>query len=232
MRNGGDDGPLSPADADRLLKRASELDMTRNAATSIEQLRQAAIDAGIDASAFDAALRELRQEAAQVQQTARPASTSSHSLWTRISVLGLSLGAATELFRPFSRIDGLHTDRLGASALLLAAFAFLLLRHGHSGRHAGFQRDLAALFVSFGAGFWMAHGGVESAGPWVAMMGIAGGIWIGTAVLGAVLIAFMNRSAPRLEQPTEAHEAANPEAADDRGFERAEMRRVATIAAV
>jgi hypothetical protein len=89
----------------------------------------------------------------------------------------------------------LHTDRIGASAILLAAFAYLLLRHGPSGRQASFQRDLAAVFVSFIAGMGIAHGGVESAGPWVAMVGIACWIWIGTSALGATSIALTNRSA-------------------------------------
>jgi hypothetical protein len=50
---------LSESDAAQLLARASELDATRGAGTTVADLRMAAIQAGISGHAFDAALAEL-----------------------------------------------------------------------------------------------------------------------------------------------------------------------------
>jgi hypothetical protein len=46
--------------ADRLLSRASELDAIRTSGAAVSDLRAAAVEAGISAPAFDAALAELR----------------------------------------------------------------------------------------------------------------------------------------------------------------------------
>lgn len=47
----------------RLFRRASELDAVRGAGSAIEELRATAAEAGISASAFDAALAEMRSKA-------------------------------------------------------------------------------------------------------------------------------------------------------------------------
>ena len=52
---------LSEPAAARLLARASELDELRRAGSTVAELRAAAAEAGISASAFDAALTELKQ---------------------------------------------------------------------------------------------------------------------------------------------------------------------------
>jgi hypothetical protein len=201
---------LSPEEADRLLKRAAELDVSRSSAISLEQLRQSAVDAGIDASAFDAALRESRlarpEIPANTTTTASLPTPASKSLWQKMSVVGLSLGVITQLVRPFSRIDGLQIDRIGAATILLSAFAYLLLRHGRGSRHRLFQGDLAALFTTFFAGAWIANGGAESAGPWVAMVSIAAWLWAGTGVLGAALLRFRKAGA----EPGDAADLALP----------------------
>jgi type II secretory pathway component GspD/PulD (secretin) len=55
------DAEVLPAKvAERLLKRASELDAVRNSGTAVAELRAAAAEAGISADAFDAALGELK----------------------------------------------------------------------------------------------------------------------------------------------------------------------------
>jgi hypothetical protein len=56
---------LSAPVAERLLKRASELDAAQRAGTVVAELRAAAAEAGISADAFDAALGEM-QKADQV----------------------------------------------------------------------------------------------------------------------------------------------------------------------
>jgi hypothetical protein len=52
---------LSAPVAERLLKRASELDAVRTSGTAVAELRAAAAEAGISADAFDAALGELQK---------------------------------------------------------------------------------------------------------------------------------------------------------------------------
>jgi hypothetical protein len=51
---------LATTDAERLLKRASELDVARRAGSAVDELRAAATEAGISPQAFDAALAEMR----------------------------------------------------------------------------------------------------------------------------------------------------------------------------
>jgi hypothetical protein len=63
MPDHADDKPMSEADVRRLLTRAAELDTTRGAQTSRVRLKEAAIEAGIGADAFDAAWRELHNDA-------------------------------------------------------------------------------------------------------------------------------------------------------------------------
>jgi hypothetical protein len=46
--------------AERVLKRASELEAVRSAGTGVAQLREAAAEAGISTASFDAALGEVR----------------------------------------------------------------------------------------------------------------------------------------------------------------------------
>jgi hypothetical protein len=61
MTPDNDDTPTVPSEfGDALLKRAAELDSGSADSVSLEHLRQAAIEAGIDATAFDRALTELR----------------------------------------------------------------------------------------------------------------------------------------------------------------------------
>ena len=63
MSDHTDDKPMSEADVRRLLTRAAELDATQGAQTSRVRLKEAAIEAGIGEEAFDAAWRELHNQA-------------------------------------------------------------------------------------------------------------------------------------------------------------------------
>jgi hypothetical protein len=56
---------LNSATSRRLLERAAELDAEHRAGSELERLRAAAAEAGISATAFDAALEEMRREAVQ-----------------------------------------------------------------------------------------------------------------------------------------------------------------------
>lgn len=71
--------------AERLLKRASELDAARTAGTAVAELRAAAAEAGISPDAFDAALGELQK----ADQTPSPVSAVSTRRWRRL-FLGLA----------------------------------------------------------------------------------------------------------------------------------------------
>jgi len=71
---------LSARVAERLLKRASELDAVRNSGTAVAELRAAAAEAGISADAFDAALGELQK----ADQAPSPVSAVSTRRWRRL----------------------------------------------------------------------------------------------------------------------------------------------------
>lgn len=86
--------------AERLLKRASELDAARTAGTAIAELRAAAAEAGISADAFDAALGELRK----ADQPPSPVSAVSTRRWRRLffglAGVGAIVLAAATIFIP------------------------------------------------------------------------------------------------------------------------------------
>jgi hypothetical protein len=63
-RPGHDGDILSEPAADRLLARASELDALRQSGATVAELRAAAVEAGISADAFNAALGEMNTPAA------------------------------------------------------------------------------------------------------------------------------------------------------------------------
>jgi hypothetical protein len=93
----GSDAEILPAAlAERVLKRASELDAVRAGGSAVAELRAAAAEAGISADAFDAALGELQK----ADQVPAPVPAVSTRRWR-----GLFFGLAT----------------LGAFFLLLAA---------------------------------------------------------------------------------------------------------------
>jgi hypothetical protein len=64
MSDRADENPIADADVRRLLARAAELDATQGANSSRVRLREAAVEAGIGADAFDAAWRELHNDGA------------------------------------------------------------------------------------------------------------------------------------------------------------------------
>ena len=91
------DEKVSADTARRVLERASELDAAHSAATSIAQLREAAREAGIPATAFEQALEEVRA----IEQP--PVADTSHARRRRVlfwaaAVPGLVIGALTLLF--------------------------------------------------------------------------------------------------------------------------------------
>ena len=80
---------LPAALAERVLKRASELDAVRTAGTAVAELRAAAAEAGISADAFDAALGELQK----ADQVPAPVATVSTRRWRAFSIGLATIGA-------------------------------------------------------------------------------------------------------------------------------------------
>jgi hypothetical protein len=84
------DAEVLPAPvAERLLKRASELDAVRTAGMAVAELRAAATEAGISADAFDAALGELQK----ADQAPAPVATVSTRRWRSLFIGLAGLGA-------------------------------------------------------------------------------------------------------------------------------------------
>lgn len=75
--------------AERLLKRASELDAVRSAGSAVAELRAAAAEAGISAESFDAALGEL-----QTEQAPAPVPVRAVRRWRRLFFGLAGVGAA------------------------------------------------------------------------------------------------------------------------------------------
>ena len=89
--------PLSEQVAERLLARASELDAVGSTAAKLADLRVAAMEAGISASAFDAALAELQAAQTQLPEAARNPPPRRSRLWT-LTAAGATLIAAFALW--------------------------------------------------------------------------------------------------------------------------------------
>ena len=94
-RDGASDPQRIPSAAvERLLARAAELDAVDASAVSVDELRSAAVDAGIKSQAFDAALRELGRKPALGESglpstsTSRPG-RSAVPAWVRLCLLGV-----------------------------------------------------------------------------------------------------------------------------------------------
>lgn len=100
------DDPRRPLDSDRellreqevarLLARASELDAVRGAGTQIAELRITAAEAGISASAFDAALAEMRAQSTPpaTAATASPRRSKRRAFIGAVLAVVLALGTA------------------------------------------------------------------------------------------------------------------------------------------
>lgn len=84
-----DHRPLSSADADRLLRRAAELDADRGA--TVTQLREAAREAGISAAGFDAALAELQHRPAEAPAPATAPRRTDRGVRRRLGAAGLAV---------------------------------------------------------------------------------------------------------------------------------------------
>lgn len=80
-------------EAERLLARASELDVVRRAGSDVSELRAAAAEAGISSQAFDAALAEMRGGAdASSISLASPRSRTRHWPWIAVAALVMLFG--------------------------------------------------------------------------------------------------------------------------------------------
>jgi hypothetical protein len=95
------DAEVLPAQvAERLLKRASELDAARSAGSAVAELRAAAAEAGISADAFDTALGELQK----AEQAPAPVAAVSTRRWRRmfigLAVIGALVLAAATIYIP------------------------------------------------------------------------------------------------------------------------------------
>lgn len=85
--------------AERLLKRASELDAVRNAGSAVAELRAAAAEAGISSDAFEAALGEL-QQAERPAPVAQKSARRWRGLFMGLAGIGALFLAAATIFIP------------------------------------------------------------------------------------------------------------------------------------
>jgi hypothetical protein len=218
MKKSGETPPLSSEDADRVLARASELDALRRSAITEEQLRQAALDAGILPEAFDEALAEVRTRNPTVQ-ISPPQRVG--SLLFPILALGLGTGALSRLLRPFASLDGLHLEALGSVILVNATALFLVHQGTKHRRHGILQRDLIALFGGVLGGWSLLNGGA-----WEDMTFVTALNWLGAAIVGGAVLWWSSRQGEAVPASSTTS-LADPEVRKDRtpGSNRLEVRR-------
>lgn len=110
------DAEVLPAKvAERVLKRASELDAAHATGTAVAELRAAAAEAGISAHAFEAALGELQE----VDQEPAPASTRRwRGLFIGLAALGAVVLAAAMIVIP-ARLAPRATPGMAEHTILL-----------------------------------------------------------------------------------------------------------------
>lgn len=165
---------FSEQDAQRILARAAELEASAGGRLTIEDVRQIAAKAGIDATALEQAMIEATRsvEPAAVHDNSAPLITRSRvgMLAAVGALLGVTSIAADNL------VPNTNLIVLGPSALYAA---YLALRHPKGEGMISLMRELAVVFGSFSIAVILG-GGLDATSPalgWSMLCGLlAGGI--------------------------------------------------------
>jgi hypothetical protein len=185
--------------AEKLLRQAAELDAERGASMTIDQLRQAAEEAGISREAFDVALSRmpasapLRHESSTVerQRVSRPSALTAPA----VLAAGLWCGMAMVSINARAMASGGSDEGI---LVLLAAAGLLSLLLATSQRHgAQWRRFLAYHSLLWGgvlAGWWTTHSPrfeiIDDA------TGIIAGWSLAAGLLGMVIVSIRFRREP------------------------------------
>jgi hypothetical protein len=156
----------------RILGRAAELELRAGGAITAAELRKVAIDAGIDASALDQAIREVDQPA-----TPAPARSDLVRVLT-LKNLGMVVAGSVLCSLSFAA-DGGHLGSFTALGIFGPTAAFTAWRAFHHRGRGSLRELITELGIMFGSFTAMAFtlgglGGVEAALVFTVVLGWAG----------------------------------------------------------
>ncbi len=167
---------LSPADVERVLARAVELEVMRDN-ISEKELLDIASEAGIHPDAVRAALQE-RRNAVPTQTRFR---NTWQPTWLSSGVAAVALGFATRVVRPY--VNGsVHWEALGALAITAAALTWLAWRPANKRPHLRFQVHNVLIWTGYAAGWSLRHGSI-----WEDLVGVTIASAVVAAAIGAVI---------------------------------------------
>ena len=135
-------------------------------------------------------LRNRRVESAPSETSPAPtgpALEATPTSWRRpatIVVASCLLGLLTRSLRSVLDVGGLHVEVVLALAVMLTAVVLLARFHGRRGWQLGFELENLALWAGFASGWSLLHGGV-----WSDLLGLVGPFWLGSALVGGLLVA-------------------------------------------
>lgn len=175
---------LTPETLERLIERAMELDEHRNVTIAPAHAREIAIELGIDAAAWDAAMLEhARSRPAPAAVTLTPQGVSQAIL---SAIGGLGAGGVMGAVSAASTGD----DIVAGGALIAASLGLAIRQALHRPRHDA-QASIAGWWSAAAAGIMLGEGQLTGDVLW-----FAGISWLGCATIAAVIPDLLGR-APR-----------------------------------
>jgi hypothetical protein len=136
-------GRVSKSTAALILQKAADLDAVGDEMIELEELRQAALDAGISTRAFDLSLAELRSRRAAAAGTPPPPRAAKAPPRPAVAYMGV-LGAGTvagtaalgftAMIAPGVPGDAVIGALIGGGGMMLGVLAYLRLALGRGGR--------------------------------------------------------------------------------------------------
>ena len=175
---------LSEDRAAQLLERAAKLDVRGPGRVSIDELREVAVEAGISAESFDAALAELRAGQPGAPRVAERAHSKISGVVRRAGIVavGSLLGVLTAIMADMG-MDGVSAFIFTMVIATLVA-AWLAVGRRSNRELLDFEMDLGALWA--GLTFWLMMSNPGDAGQVLEVMMPAGALG---SVLGGVIVA-------------------------------------------
>jgi hypothetical protein len=169
---------FSEPEAQRILARAAELEATNGTQFTIEDLRQIAAKAGIEAHALEHAIHESRAVDTP-RASGQPATAMKSGDIATLAISGVALGALAIVADNWQPLGNSAIPIFAPSALLVA---YRALRHPVREGFSGLLRDLGVFFGAFTAVI-AAEGGIEGASIAMTWSMMASGLACGILAL-------------------------------------------------
>jgi hypothetical protein len=99
-----------------------------------------------------------------------------------------ALGVVARLLRPYTDVNGMHLESLGAVLLLAAALLLMAVRPARRAPQLTFQLSSAAIWFGFGIGWSIVHGNA-----WGDLVSVAAACGTTSAILGGAITRWRSR---------------------------------------